>query len=51
MCSECWTLQLCGYAPATIHQIGSRISGANWQPGAVAVTYNISRLTDKNRFK
>ena len=40
-------LELCGYAPATIHQIGSRISGANWQPGAVAVTYNISRLTDK----
>ena len=39
--------KLCGYFPATIHQIGSRISGANWQPGAVAVTYNISRLTDK----
>jgi hypothetical protein len=44
MCIECWTLKLRGYFPATIHQIGNRISGANWQPGAVTATYNIRRL-------
>ena len=39
--------KLCGSVPATIQRLGNRISGANWQPGAVTATYNISRPTDK----
>ena len=36
--------KLRGYVPATIRQIGNKISGAYWQPGAVTATYNIRRL-------